>query len=198
MRIGKRVLKRECLEDRLTSISLALDYAKSHITDPRVEIEEKQYSEGCIVAFCVDWRRTEDSKTAKRETECVAAYCQALGLELFRYETQPFYDVYSVAPDKGWALQHMLNELAVENGVLYLGDSEMDNSAFRSSNVSVGVVHDETSLKTLECDYLVKFEHVPGFLNVLLANNLLFSSDFPMVEINPNREEKHWTKKSAS
>jgi len=187
MRIGKRVLKRECLEHRLPRISLALDYARSHITNAGVEIEEKQDSEGHVVAFCVDWRQTKDSKTAKQEAERVATYCKTLKLRVIRCDTHPFYDVYPVAPDKGRALQEMLDELGVKKGVLYLGDSEMDNSAFKASSVSVGVIHDETPLETLYCDYLVKFGYVADFLNALLANNLLFSSDFPMIEINPSR-----------
>lgn len=198
VRIGKRVLKRECLEDRLASVSLALCYAKSHITESRVEIEEKQDSEGHVVAFCVDWRRTERTKTVKRETECVAAYCEGLGLRVIRYETQPFFDVYPVVPDKGWALQEMLSGLTVGKGVLYLGDSETDNSAFKSSTVSVGVVHDETPLKALDCDYLVKFERVPNFLNSLLTSDFRFSSDFPMIEINSNRTRRHHTEEPAS
>jgi hypothetical protein len=187
MRIGKRVLRRECLEHKLPSVSLAFDYAKSNITDARVEIEEKEDSEGRTVAFCVDWRQANDSKTAKQAAERVADYCKALNLGLIRYQKQPFYDVYAVAPDKGRALKEILNELGMKDGVLYLGDSEMDNSAFRASSVSVGVMHDETSLETLDCDYLVKFEDVPDFLNTLLANSLLFSSDFPMIKINLSR-----------
>jgi trehalose-phosphatase len=191
MRIGKRVLKRECLDDKFQSISLAIDYAKSQITDAEVEIEEKQDSEGRTVAFCVDWRQTKDSKTAKQKAERVATYCKALKLRLIRYETQPFYDVYPVAPDKGWALQQMLNEIKVKNGVLYLGDSIIDNTAFEASSVSLGVIHDESPLETLDCDYLVKFEYVPDFLNALLENHLLFSSDFPMIKTNPSRMRRH-------
>jgi len=191
MRIGKRVLKRECLEHRLPSVSRAIDYAKSHITDTGVEIEEKQDSEGNTIAFCVDWRQTKDVKTAKQEVERVANRCKTLGLRLISYGTQPFYDVCPFTPDKGWALQEMLNELAVEEGVLYMGDSETDNPAFRTSSVSLGVVHDETALETLDCDYLVEFGQVPDFLNALLANNLLFSPDFPMIKYNPNRMKKY-------
>lgn len=192
MRVGKRVLKRECLERRLQSISLAIDYAKSHISSTGVEIEEKQDSEGHTVAFCVDWRQTKDSKTTKQEAERVAIYCKSLKLRLIRYETHPFYDVYPVAPDKGRALQETLNELAVKSGgVLYLGDSETDNPAFKASSVGVGVIHDETPLKTLDCDYLVEFEDIPDFLNALLANNLLFSSDFPMIKTNHSRMRRH-------
>jgi trehalose-6-phosphatase len=189
-RIGRRVLKRECLENMLPSVSLAFDYARSHITNSGIEIEEKQDSEGRTVAFCVDWRQTNDSRTAKQEAERVAAYCEALNLRVIRYETQPFYDVYPVAPDKGWALREMLNELAVKNGVLYLGDSDTDNSAFNASSVSLGVIHDETPLETLDCDYLVEFGYVPDFLNALLANNLLFSADFPMIKTNRNRTRR--------
>jgi trehalose-6-phosphatase len=189
MQIGKRVLKRESLESKLSSISDALAYARSHITAAGVEIEEKQNSEGCTLAFCVDWRQTKDPVMAKRETEVVAEYCKALGLGVFRYQKQPFYDVYPVVPDKGRALQETLKALDVKEGVLYLGDSEMDNSAFRVSNVSVGVLHDDTPLRLLDCDYLVKFEEVPSFLKALLANGLQFRSDFPMVRINTYREK---------
>lgn len=187
-RIGKRVLKREYLESGLPNISHAIDYARSHITAAGVEIEEKQDSEGRTIAFCVDWRRTKDPKAAKCQAEVVANYCKALKLRLLRYENQPFYDVYPVAPDKGRALQETLEELAVKSGVLYLGDSEMDNTAFRASSISVGVVHGETPLKLLDCDYLVKFEDVPRFLKALLVNDLRFRSDFPMIKTNPNRE----------
>jgi trehalose-phosphatase len=184
--VGKRVLKSERLEHISTNISLSLNYAKLHISSPGVEIEEKQDSEGHTIAFCVDWRQAKDPKAAK-QAECVATYCKGLGLSVIEYETQPFYDVYPVAPDKGEALREMLNELAVKNGVLYLGDSKTDNSAFRASNVSLGVVHNESPLRTLECDYLVRFESVPDFLHALVMNDLRFSPDFPMIKINTNR-----------
>jgi hydroxymethylpyrimidine pyrophosphatase-like HAD family hydrolase len=190
MRIGRRVLKRENLEGRLPSILLAVDYAKSHASRAGFEIEEKQDSEGRTVAFCVDWRRAKDLKRAKQEVECISAYCRALKLTVIRYETEPFFDVYPVSPDKGRALQEMLSELAVKEGVMYLGDSAVDNPAFKSSDVSVGVVHGETSLEDLDCEYLVKFENIPDFLHTLLANDFLFSSDFPVVEINRNRKKK--------
>jgi len=66
----------------------------------------------------------------------------------------------------------------------------MDNSAFKASNISVGVIHDETPLNLLECDYLLKFENVPSFLKTLLDHNLQFSSDFPMIEANPSRAKR--------
>jgi len=188
MKIGKRVFKRECLEPLLPNISLAIDYAKHCITISGVEIEEKQDSEGNALAFCVDWRRASDMNRAKWQVERVLTFCERLGLKLLRYQNQPFCDVYPVAPDKGIALRETLHGLAVKGGILYLGDSEMDNSAFRASDISLGVINEETPLKALECDYLLKFENVPLFLKALIANNLQFSSDFPMIEANPRKE----------
>ena len=192
MRIGKRVLKRECLEHALSKVAIAVEYAKSQISSGEIEVEEKQDSEGRTIAFCVDWRRSGDSKKAKQEAERIATYCEASRLRVIRYGSQPFYDVYPVAPNKGRSLQEMLNELAVKDcGVLYLGDSKMDNSAFRVASVSVGVVHDETPIRNLDCDYLVRFECVPDFLSALLANDLLFSSDFSMIATNHSRVRKN-------
>ena len=190
MRVGKRVVKSERFGHMSSNISLSLNYARSHISSPGVEIEEKEDSEGHIVAFCVDWRLAENPQAAKHEAECVATYCEGLGLNVIRYETQPFFDVYPVAPDKGEALRDMLNEMAVKNGVLYLGDSKTDNPAFRASDVSLGVVHDESPLRALECDYFVRFEAVPDFLHALVVNDLKFTPDFPMIKTNPNRRER--------
>jgi trehalose-phosphatase len=189
-RVGKRVLKSERLEHISTNISLSLNYARVHISSPGVEIEEKQDSEGRTIAFCVDWRQAKHPKAAKLEAECVATYCNGLGLNVIKYETEPFYDVYPVAPDKGEALREMLNELAVKNGVLYLGDSKTDNSAFRASNISLGVIHGESPLGVLDCDYLVQFESVPDFLHSLVMNDLRFSPDFPMIKINADRRRE--------
>jgi hypothetical protein len=120
----------------------------------------------------------------------VATYCEGLGLNVIRYETQPFFDVYPVSPDKGEALRDTMNELAVRNGVLYLGDSKTDNPAFRASNISLGVIHDESPIWALDCDYLVRFESVPDFLHALAINDLKFTPDFPMIKTNPNRRKK--------
>lgn len=183
-RVGRRILRNESLESKLLAVSQALNCARLHLSAAGIEIEEKQDSEGRTVAFCIDWRRAENSEKAIDEANRVLDYCVLLGLKVFKYENQPFCDVYPFAPDKGRVLQNMLSELAVKAGVLYLGDSETDNSAFRISNVSIGVIHSETRLSSLECDYFVTFENVPIFLRSLVAHGLQFSSDFPMIDIN--------------
>jgi trehalose-6-phosphatase len=182
--VGKKVLRRECLESKLPFVSKALDYAKLQTATAGIEIEEKRDSLGRTLAFCVDWRRAKDQAKAKDEADRIIDYSKNLGLFVFKYEKQPFYDVYPIAPDKGRALQEMLNELSVKNGVMYLGDSQMDNSAFKNSNVSIGIVHDESQPNNLDCDYIVRFEDVPAFLQMLIARNYRFNSDFPMIKKN--------------
>jgi trehalose-phosphatase len=191
MQIGRRVLRRESLESRLPSVALAISHARSQLTGAGVEIEEKNDSEGRTVAFCVDYRRAKNMQAARSDAEQVANYCKALGLGVFRCGNQPFYDVYPFAPDKGQALKKTLDELGVKKGVLYMGDSEMDNSAFNVSSLSLGVVHDETPLDALDCDYFVKFENVTHFLRALIKNDLQFRSDFPMIKTNPNRTKRN-------
>jgi trehalose-6-phosphatase len=186
-KIGKRVLKVGQLESILPSVSRALDYAKSHISVQGIEVEEKQDLEGKTIAFCVDWRQARDLRQAKRELERIADYCRTLRLRVLTYKNQPYLDVYPVIPDKGKGLQEILGELSVKEGVMYLGDSEVDNPAFRVSSVSVGVIQGEKPPKTLDCEYFVKFGHVSDFLKTLIERNFQFSSDFPMVMRNINR-----------
>jgi trehalose-phosphatase len=182
--VGKKVLRRESLEAKLPFVFKALDYAKSQTGTAGIEIEEKRDSVGRTIAFCVDWRRAKNQEAAKQEADRIIDYSKSLGLFVFEYENQPFYDIYPMAPDKGRALQEMLNELSVKNGVMYLGDSHMDNSAFRNSNVSIGIVHDESQPNSLDCDYIVRYEDVPAFLQMLIGRNYRFNADFPMIKKN--------------
>ncbi len=57
-----------------------------------------------------------------------------------------------------------------------MGDSAIDNLAFRLADLAVGVMHAETSA-CLDCDYFVKFEDVAHFLRTLLENNFIFNPD---------------------
>jgi len=183
-KIGDVIQKKHGYEHKLRNVSIAIEYAKSHTTLNGVEIEEKRDMSQRPIAFCLDWRRAEDSLTAMKEADAVADYCKSLGLKLVRHERQPFLDVYPMSIDKGVALKEMLKELKQKKGVLYVGDSEADNPAFETSDVGVGVIHRETCWRRLVCDYFVRFEDVLSFLSRLLANHLLFDSGFPMIWMN--------------
>jgi phosphoserine phosphatase len=82
--------------------------------------------------------------------------------------------------NKGKALLDLKQKLGVLNSVMYMGDSALDNPAFKLAELAVGVVHAERP-KNLACEYLVRFEDLADFLRCLLENDFLFNPDFPMV-----------------
>jgi len=187
-KIGNKILEETELEKRIQLISVALDYARSKALDENVEIEEKKDFSGRTVAFCIDWRRSGNKEISRREAGCIAEFCKGLSLNVIRFEHQPFFDVYPSLVDKGRALRNVLCELNLEReGVMYIGDSELDNSAFKEANISLGVVRDDNSSQDLFCDYIVEFSEVGTFLKALLMNRLIFNSDFPMIKRNPRR-----------
>ena len=187
MRIGKRTIKRDFLEDMLPSVVLALKYARSHITCDGVEIEEKQDLEGHTVAFCIDWRYARNPKKAKSEVAPIASYCKSLHLKLNRYQGQPFLDICAMPMNKGHAVQDALKELGLKRGALYIGDSEADNPAFKIADMSLGVIHGENRSQELDCDYFVKFEDVASFFKAFLADGLVFDPELPMIKKNRSR-----------
>jgi hydroxymethylpyrimidine pyrophosphatase-like HAD family hydrolase len=100
------------------------------------------------------------------------------------YTSHPFLDLYAVKCDKGLAFDsifkrntsnHTLSD-SVRNtrNVLYLGDSENDNPAFRRSDISIGVSSDKRLNPKLACKYNIEFKDLSIFLNRLLENGLIF------------------------
>jgi phosphoserine phosphatase len=97
------------------------------------------------------------------------------------YLTHPFVDIYSticskeIAYDNIGKLLHDSNVNRFKKNILYLGDSENDNPAFRKADVSIGVKSDERLNPKLDCQYLINFNQLPKFLKNLLKNNFNFS-----------------------
>jgi hypothetical protein len=103
------------------------------------------------------------------------------------YTTHPFLDLYAVKCDKGLVFDyffkrntnsHTLSD-SVRNtrNVLYLGDSENDNPAFRKSDISIGVSSDKRLNPKLACQNNIEIKHLSIFLNRLLENDLFFSEN---------------------
>lgn len=187
-KIGNKILEETELEKRIQLISVALDYARLKVLGENLEIEEKKDSSGRTVAFCIDWRRSGNKGKSRYDADRIAEFCKGLSLNVIRFEHQPFFDVYPSVVDKGRALRNVLSELNLEReGVMYMGDSGLDNSAFKEANISLGVVQEDNSSQDLFCDYIVEFSEVGTFLKALLMNRLIFNSDFPMIKRNPRR-----------
>ena len=103
------------------------------------------------------------------------------------YTSHPFLDLYAVKCDKGLAFDSLFkrnsndptlsDSITNTKNVLYLGDSENDNPAFRRSDISIGVSSDKRLNPKLACKYNIEFEHLSIFLNRLLENGLIFSEN---------------------
>jgi HAD superfamily hydrolase (TIGR01484 family) len=178
-RIGNVVIKASCLRESTKHVMNALKYARS-LSNEDLTIEEKNDSDGNTVAFSVDWRYSKNPDEAKTAASKIAAYCETLPVFVIKYEKQPFFDVFPCQVDKANALLFLKKKLAVHDGVLFMGDSAIDNPAFNVADLSLGVIHAETPT-CLACDYFVKFEEVASFLNALLENNLMFNPDMRYV-----------------
>ena len=94
------------------------------------------------------------------------------------YSSHPFLDVYGVECNKGLAFDNVLSHLKQEEGnVMYLGDSENDNPAFRKSDIPIGIRSDARLKPILDCKYILDFNQLPIFLKGLIDNNLMFSDE---------------------
>jgi predicted mannosyl-3-phosphoglycerate phosphatase (HAD superfamily) len=99
------------------------------------------------------------------------------------YSSHPFLDVYGMECNKGLALDNVLSQLE-ETGrgtnVIYFGDSENDNPAFRKSDISIGIRSDTRLSPKLDCEYMLDFNQLPLFLRGLINNDFIFSDSlFP-------------------
>ena len=129
-----------------------------------------------------------------------------VGIYLQKYNFHPFVDIYISECNKGTAFDLTLSEISAsahdtgrgnENhfrkniiitnrdssstirakDVLYLGDSENDNPAFRKAGVSIGVRSDNKIIPKLECQHIITFNRLGGFLRQLKDNHLRFKEE---------------------
>jgi hydroxymethylpyrimidine pyrophosphatase-like HAD family hydrolase len=159
---------------------------------------------GTLAGITIDWRHLEDWKEYKKKSEPLlkeiikkhmqqqllqqqqSAYSHfpSSGLYLQTYSSHPFIDIYSTNCDKGLAFDCIDSEFSnsvdnsKRNKILYLGDSENDNPAFRKADVSIGVRSDERLNPRLDCKYIINFNELPAFLKQLYDNNFIFSATF--------------------
>jgi len=177
-RVGETTYGAPCLKTT-RNVATALRYVKSK-SEGVLKVEEKRDSKGKVVAFSVDWRFADNPERAEKTAMRVLSFCESLPVVTLRYEEQPFFDVFPCVVNKGKAMLDLKQKLGVLNSVMYMGDSVVDNPAFKLAEVAVGVVHAETP-KNLACEYFVRFEDLADFLRCLLENDFLFNPSFPMV-----------------
>jgi hypothetical protein len=75
-------------------------------------------------------------------------------------------------------IHYILSHLEEKDGgadVMYLGDSENGNPAFRKSDISIGIRSDIRLNPILDCKYMLDFNQMPQFLRDLMDNDFIFS-----------------------
>ena len=99
-------------------------------------------------------------------------------LYIQKYLTHPFLDIYSTYCNKGDIVNEIraLLNLDRTKNILYLGDSENDNSAFRNADLSINIKSDERLNTKLDSHYSLEFNELSYFLIKLHKENFNFTS----------------------
>jgi HAD superfamily hydrolase (TIGR01484 family) len=163
-----------------------------------IMIEEKYTSnKEILIGLTIDYRHLENWQLFKENAEPIirekiqrninAHLAPNLSFKdqafIQSYSSHPFLDVYGAECDKGLAFDNVLSQLAEKRGtnVIYFGDSENDNPAFRKSEISVGIRSDTRLNPVLDCKYMLDFKQLPIFLRSLMDNNFIFSEKLLLV-----------------
>jgi HAD superfamily hydrolase (TIGR01484 family) len=141
-----------------------------------IAVERKTTERGDLVAFCIDWRLAKNWAEARKEVVPLLKLCREAGLHVVESEISPFVNVFPMKVEKGEALLKLKGELDVSGPVMYLGDSEFDDSAFKLAEVSVGVKHTR-SMPKLACKYRLEFMELERFFSDLIYAEFNFGED---------------------
>jgi hypothetical protein len=137
-------------------------------------VERKLAADGRMLGFSVDWRYGPAISESKIES--IARMAIRSGMHVVRDRGQPFLDIYALPPDKGDAIHRLSRLLGAKSGVVYMGDSEFDNSSFDTADISICVEHGQ-AIGRLRSEYVLGFDDVALMLSSLLESSLKFSPD---------------------
>ena len=180
------------LETNSVTLSKLAENIKSEFKH-NVVVERKHTSDGEYLAgITIDYRHLKNWKLYKNKlepslNEVIQKYMSLSSvprsdLYIQTYASHPFLDVYAVYCDKGMAFDLVSAKILNpkdngEMGIMYLGDSENDNPAFRKASIAIGIISDKRLTPKLDCQYLIEFKHLPDFLRYLAENGYVFSED---------------------
>jgi trehalose-6-phosphatase len=187
--IEKRIL---CVDPSAFQLkSQALEAIAEEITSEeefsQLLIERKRISDGVLAGITIDWRHLDDwpyyGEGVKHLVSRLVANLRKppLPIDIYiqKYSMHPFIDLYSIECNKGMAFDRVISELANlsidSRSIIYLGDSENDNPAFRKAGISLGIRSDARLNPKLDCDYLLNYEQLSSFLMRLKKNDYLFT-----------------------
>jgi trehalose-6-phosphatase len=187
--VEKRIL---CADSRALELkSQALEFIAEEVTSEeefsQLRVERKHITDGILAGLTIDWRHLGDwSYYSTSMKHIISRLVANLGkppapvdIYVQKYSTHPFIDLYSKECNKGMAFDTVISELADLSAdsrtIIYLGDSENDNPAFRKAGISIGIRSDARLKPKLDCQYFLNYEQLCSFLMRLRKNDYLFS-----------------------
>jgi hypothetical protein len=155
-------------------------------TFPYVTVEKKLTCDDFLAGITVDWREKPDWEAPRKKIEAyvrkvVSDHNQSSNpLYIRAYSSHPFIDIYATRCDKGIGFKYVLSETKMQNNgqIMYLGDSENDNPAFKMADISIGVRSDPRLKSTrLECGFVLEYDKLASFMQSLLRNDVALSPE---------------------
>lgn len=170
---------------------------------PSLQIEKKflTIAQGVLGGITIDWRNNtqkdwgsnsnnyrkivkkslqkifSNSQTNKVLSKDFSNYFQNFFVQ--EYSSHPLIDIYGTHISKEYAYDYvsseLLNLISNKGKIIYLGDSENDNPAFKKADISIGVNSDKRLNPNFDCKYNLKYDKLPAFLKGLMINNFNFS-----------------------
>jgi HAD superfamily hydrolase (TIGR01484 family) len=193
--IENRILHADLDLTALQMNSKVLEAIAEEVTSQRefsdLIVEHKHTSDGILAGLTVDWRHhlIDDWSYYKGAINNLISRMVAnlkkplvpIDVYVQKYSTHPFVDIYGAECNKGMAFDIVISErtnISVDGkAVLYLGDSENDNPAFRKAGISIGIRSDPRLKPKLDCSYFLDYEQLTSFLMKLQNNGYLFSEE---------------------
>ncbi|AIF84494.1 putative HAD superfamily hydrolase [Candidatus Nitrososphaera evergladensis SR1] len=177
------LLERDILHRRGYALNqLARDVG---IKFPGIETVRRFTYDGLLASITFDWRNHKEyrrnywiiTQYVKEKVSTMPRDCSSSPF-LQTYDSYPFLDVHAAQCDKGFGFDRIIAEMDdySKGPILYLGDSENDNPAFRKADISIGVSSSKKSPK-LDCQYLIEYNHLSRFLRRLQDNDFEFHKE---------------------
>jgi len=146
-----------------------------------ITIEEKYTSDKQIlIGLTIDYRHLENWQLFKENIEPSIREVIQRTINANLLPNLSSKDRPGIECNKGLAFDSVRSQLKQEErgaNVMYLGDSENDNPAFRKSDISIGICSDTRLNPILDCKYMLDFSQLSLFLRGLMDNDFIFSED---------------------
>lgn len=176
--------------DKIVKNSILLEKLASLISENfnGIKIFKKYtYREKQLAGFSIDYRHLLNWENFKsliepRILDKITEYqkihtARTDNFYIQSYLTHPFLDIYSIYHNKGEILSDICSLLRLNNKkILYLGDSENDNSAFKGADLSINIKSDQRIDTKLDSNYTLDFNELGNFLIKLQNENFNFNS----------------------